>query len=213
MRLELGWILAAVAALALGVACARPYARLAAPYYAAVDRLIARNRPWVVTAVDVRPGKANSAAELQLRADIYRYPDAPNPAAKVVGRVQVGEVIETPLVFWTLVLLWPARSGRQRLTRLAVGMPFFLALEALTTATQLVLPMAQASALLAGETDPLTAWDRWSRFLEAGGQFVLACAAAVVVASLTGRANPPLDSPVEAHTSARPMRSMLRRRC
>jgi hypothetical protein len=44
--------------------------------------------------------------------------------------------------------------------------------------------MAQASAILGGD---LTVWDEWSRFLEAGGQFVLVCAAAIMVCSLTNQ--------------------------
>jgi hypothetical protein len=47
--------------------------------------------------------------------------------------------------------------------------------------------MAQASAMLAGDSDPVTPWDRWSRFLEAGGQFVLAFGSAILVAAMTRR--------------------------
>ena len=185
MRPELRWGLAAGVALALGVALAEPYARLAAPFYAAVDRRITLHRPWEITSIDVRPGKTNLTAELQLRADVFRYQGAPNRAAQVVGRVQVGEVIETPVVFWTLLLMWPAGSLRQRGVRLLSGIPIFFALEAVTTSTQLILPMAQASAILAGGPQPVTPWDRWSRFLEAGGQFALATGFAILVASVT----------------------------
>jgi hypothetical protein len=184
VRPEIRCGLAAAVALTIGVMGAEPYARLAAPYYAAVGRLIARRHPWEVTGVEVHPGKSNLTAELQLQADVYRYRGAPQRAARVVGRVQVGEVMETPIVFWTLLLVWPAASSRQRLIRLAVGIPVFLVLEAVTTATQLILPMAQASALLAGAPNPITPWDHWSRFLEAGGQFVLACGLAIAVTSL-----------------------------
>jgi hypothetical protein len=183
VRREFRWALAAAAALALGVAFAKPYARLAAPYYAAVDRLVATGHPWEITSVDVRPGKSNLGAELQLWAFVRRHREDLNPAAKVQGRVQVGEAVETPLVFWTLVLMWPAASIRQRLVRFAAGVPVFLGLEVMTTATQLIIPMAQASAMLAGDNDPVTAWDYWSRFLEAGGQFALASGGAIIVTS------------------------------
>jgi hypothetical protein len=185
MRREIRWGLVALLALALGVACAEPYARLAAPYYAAVDRLVATGRPWEITSLDVRPGKSNLTAELQLNANVFRYAGAEQRAARVVGHVQVGEVIETPLVYWTVLLGLRLRSKRQLLTRLAVGIPAFLVLEAVTTSTQLILPMAQASALLAGEPHPVTPWDRWSRFLEAGGQFVLSFGFAILVAALS----------------------------
>jgi hypothetical protein len=187
VRPELRWGLAAAAALAIGVTTAESYARLAAPYYATVDRVIAMAHPWDITVVEVHPGKANLTAELQLQADVFRYPGAPRRAARVVGRVQVGEVIETPVVFWTLLLVWPAAYIRQRVIRLLVGVPVFLGLEAMTTATQLILPMAQASAMLAGDRNPVTPWDHWSRFLEAGGQFVLASGFAILIASLTRR--------------------------
>ncbi len=100
------------------------------------------------------------------------------------------------MVFWTLLLIWPAPSIRKRATRLLVGVPVFLGVEAITTATQLILPMAQASAILAGDNDPVTVWDRWSQFLEAGGQFAVACGAAIMVASLTSRMRLPREAVV-----------------
>jgi len=187
MRPELCWGLAAATALALGVGCAEPYARLAAPYYALVDRLLASGHPWEIAAIAVEPGKSRFTAELQLHGYVRRSMSAATHAARVVGRVQVGEVIETPLVFWTLLLGWPAATLRQRAWRLAGGIPLFLCLEALTTGTQLMLPLAQASAILAGDPDPVTGWDHWSRFLESGGQFVLDCIAAILLAAGTGR--------------------------
>ena len=188
MRPEIRWALASAAALAVGVIGAVPYARLAAPYYAFVDSLLAAHHPWEISRVDVKPGKSSLGAELQLEGYVRRRMNSREHAARVVGRVQVGEVVESPLVFWTLLLAWPARSTRRRALRCAIGVPVFLALEAITTATQLLLPMAQASALLAGDRDPVTDWDHWSRFLEFGGQFALAAAAAIVVASMTQRA-------------------------
>jgi hypothetical protein len=184
MRRELRWALAASAALALGVVVAEPYARLAAPYYAAIARFAASFHPWQVLSVAVQPGKSQLGAELQLRGTVRRDPAPGPPQARVVGRVQVGEVVETPMVYWTLILVWPATSMRMRWLRAAAAVPGFLAVEALTTGTQLILPMAQASAILAGGGDSLTLWDRWSRFLEAGGQFVLVAAVAISVLSL-----------------------------
>jgi len=181
MRRELRWVLGASAALALGVLMAEPYARLAAPYYEAVAKVAAGFHPWQVVSVGVQPGSSRLGAELQLRGEVRRIPEQSRPSAIVVGRVQVGEVVETPIVYWTLVLMWPVESKRMGWLRAALALPVFLVLEALTTATQLILPMAQASAILDGSQDPLTSWDRWSRFLEAGGQFVIVAAAAIVV--------------------------------
>jgi hypothetical protein len=187
MRLELRWGLAATAALALGVGCAEPYARLAAPCYALAAELLARGHPWEIDRIVVAPGRTRFTAELQLHGYVRRSMSSPDHAARVVGRVQVGEVVETPLVFWTLLLGWPAATLRQRAWRLAGGIPMFLCLEALTTGTQLMLPLAQASAILADDPDPVTPWDHWSRFLESGGQFVLDCAAAALIAAAPGR--------------------------
>ncbi len=200
MRLEIRGVLTAAAALGIGVVLAEPYARLAAPYYAAVDRLIAAGHPWEVVDVAVRPGKSGLAEELRLDGFVRRHRDDSTSAARVVGRMQVGEVVETPVVFWTLLLAWPAASGRQRTVRFAIGVAAFLAVEAMTTATQLLLPLAQASAILAGDPDPVTAWDRWSRFLEAGGQFAIACGCAILVISgARSTRNAPAGRPPQAH--------------
>ena len=187
MRPDIRWSLAAIAALGLGVTFAEPYARLAAPYYAATARLIAADHPWDVKSVAVRPGKSNLSAELQLQGYVRRHREDRDPAARVVGRVQVGEVVETPLLFWTLLLVWPATSLGQRVARLVAGVPVWLGLESITSASQLMLPMAQASAILAGDNDPVTMWDHWSRFLEAGGQFAIVCGSGIIVAGLANR--------------------------
>jgi hypothetical protein len=179
--------LAIAVAFTIGVTCAESYARLAAPYYWAVTTLIATAHPWRVTNIEVTPDSKMHGSVLRLTGEVRRHRDDPAPAAIVVGRVQVGEAIETPVVFWTLVLMWPARTGQQRLARIALAIPVFLALEAMTTACQLIYSMADASAVLAGENDPLTLWERWSRFLEAGGRFVLEVTGAVlVVAAIKG---------------------------
>lgn len=188
MRDELRWALAALAALGAGLMLAQSYARLAAPYYAAVDRLIAIGHPWDITSVEVKPGPSKLSAEVQLQAFVRRGKQDLHPSARVIGRVQIGEVIETPVVFWTVVLMWPAVSTRMRLLRVLVAIPAFMALEALTTGAQLILPMAQGSAILAGNDPPFTLWDRWSQFLEAGGQFVLVLCGAIMLCSITPRA-------------------------
>jgi hypothetical protein len=199
VRPEVRWGLAAAAALGLGVTLAPQYAEIAAPYYAGVAHLMAANHPWDVEAVGVGPGKSNLSAELQLRGYVRRHREDPAPAARVVGRVQIGEAIETPLLFWSVLLLWPATSQGRRVARFVVGVPVWLGLEAITTASQLLLPMAQASAILAGGNDALTVWDRWSRFLEGGGQFAVVCGCGIIVAAATNRRRVP--EPPEASLS------------
>jgi hypothetical protein len=185
VRPEIRWALAAALALTIGVTCAEPYARLAAPYYAAVARLISVGHPWTIVSVAVKPGTKSPSPEVQLVGDVRRRPEDLRPAGRIISHVQVGEAVETPVVFWTLLLMWPANSMRQRLIRLAIGIPVFLGVEAITTGIQLMHSMAEVSAILAGELNPVTLWERWSRFLEGGGQFVLACGFAILVLSST----------------------------
>ena len=188
MRREWGWAIIAALALAIGATCAAGYARLAVPYYVAVTRLIADFHPWRIVSLVVKPDESSHGMVLRLTGEVRRHRDDPLPAAMVVNRVQVGEAIETPVIFWGLLLAWPAQTVRQRLIRVAVGFPVFLALEGVTTACQLVYSMARASAILAGEQSPLTLWDRWSRFLEAGGRFVLEISAALVTVGVAAGA-------------------------
>ena len=185
MRREWGWAITAALALTIGVTCAAGYARLALPYYTAVTSLIADFYPWRVVSLAVTPDPSSHGMVLRLSGEVRRHRDDALAAAMIVNRVQVGEAIETPVIFWGLLLAWPTLSVRQRVIRLAVGVPVFLTLEGVTTACQLVYSMAQASAMLAGEEDPLSLWERWSRFLEAGGRFVVEVSAALVTVGLT----------------------------
>jgi hypothetical protein len=179
MRREWYWALFAAGAFAVGVLGAESYARLAAPGLAAAATLIAGAHPWTVHEVTVvREGPGRSSV-LRVQGEVRKQSSDPAPATIVVGRIAVGEVVEVPVVFWTLLLLWPARDGRERWLRAAVGVPVFLALEIAFAGCQLLWPMADASAVLAGDPDPLPLWERCSRFLEAGGGFVLSAASAL----------------------------------
>jgi hypothetical protein len=183
--------LGAALALAGGAALAEPYAHLALPYYAAVDRLIARAYPWSIAEVGVTAAPGGHGKVLRLVGEVRRERGDARPAALVVSRVEVGQAIETPLVFWTLLLAWPAANGRERWVRLAVGVAMCLGLEAVTTAVQLVHSMGETSALLAQPSPPpsdggaLTVWERWSRFLEAGGTVAVSAAAALVTLAVS----------------------------
>jgi hypothetical protein len=180
MRREWLWLGAAVIAFAIGASCAQTYARLAAPYYASVAARIAEMHPWRILDVAVVHDDASHGPVLRLTSEVRQHRGDLHPAALVDSSVQIGEVVETPLVFWTLLLLWPAPTLGQRGLRLLIGIPIFLGLEAITTVCQLLHPLAEASALLAGENHPVTVWERWSRFLEAGGRFALEVVAALM---------------------------------
>jgi hypothetical protein len=169
-----------VAALALGITCAEPYARLAAPLYKVLAQLLAQGHPWQIDGVDVMSVESNPGAVLRLTGFVREHFDDVQPAVRVASNLHVGAVAESLVIFWTLLLIWPAPSARQRLAFLALGVPVFLCLEAATSVCQLLNGMAEASAVLGGDSNPLTMWERWSRFLEGGGRVALALSAAIL---------------------------------
>jgi hypothetical protein len=185
MRREWRWILVASAVLALGAIGAKPYATLAVRYYTVVARWMAGGHPtWDVVDVEVAPGTSGSGAIVRLRGTVREQTQDAAPAARLTSKLQAAVVVESPVVFWTVLLLWPLRSCRERLGLLVLGIPVFLCLEAATTVCQLLNPLAFASAVLAGQPDEITTWERWGRFLEGGGRPAVALAAALLNVTL-----------------------------
>lgn len=180
-RIDLRWALVAGLALCVGAFGAEAYARLAAPCYEAMAAWIARAHPWTITSIEVGHEGDHPGLFLRLYGEVRAAANAA-AAARVITRVQIGAVIEGPLIFWAILLAWP-RSARSRLIVLACGLPIFLGLEGATTVCQLLNGFADASRLIAGNPDPATAWENWSRFIESGGRDVLAVCGAL--ASLT----------------------------
>jgi hypothetical protein len=177
MRAEWRLGLFAVAALAIGVVAAEPYAQLAAPYYAFVARILSQGHPWDILDVIVGKDETGQTTVLRLDAIVRRMLDDRTPAAIVNSGLHVGAIVQNPVIFWSVFLLC---SPRWR--GLLVAVPVFLCLEASTTVCQLLNPLADASAVLAGDPNPFTAWEGWSRFLEGGGRFVLALGAGLLTA-------------------------------
>jgi hypothetical protein len=172
--------------------CARYYAQLAVPYYEYTTQLIARFHPWQIVSVEIANDPQNRGSSIVLlKCVVFRNQGDPRPAAIVVSRVQVGEVIETPLIFWGVLLaLLGIPSAALRWWSVALGIPLFLGLEALTTVCQLIQPMVQTSAILAGPiegSDPLTPLMRWCRFLEGGGRYVIEVFAAILTVAIAHR--------------------------
>jgi hypothetical protein len=181
------WIVAAVAALAIGAIGAKPYARMAAPYYLIAAELLAQGHPWEVAGVDVQSPAHGPGSILELTGTVRKYDSDILPAAIIAAHLEVAAVVQAPIIFWTVLLAWPAASVRQRFARVALGIPLFLGLEVATTVCQLLNPLACASAVLAGDPEPITPWESWSRFLEDGGRVVMALSAAMLTAALTVR--------------------------
>jgi hypothetical protein len=120
MRGEWRWILAAMLALTVGAIGAKPYARLAAPYYTVAARWIALGHPWEVVNIDVVQSNSGPGAILRLTGAIrvfttHESADDGRLAARLISKLQVAAVVESPLVFWTLLFLWPLQSYRERL--------------------------------------------------------------------------------------------------
>jgi hypothetical protein len=87
-------------------------------------------------------------------------------------------------------------------------LPAFFGLEAITTAVQLVHNLPEASALLADENNPITVWEHWSRFLEAGGRFgveVCAVLLTIVLARVLSTRYGALASVPQADADPRPI--------
>jgi hypothetical protein len=189
MGLERRWLIAATAALLVGALGAEIFARLAAPYYWTAATWVARGRPWTITQVDVAPDAARPGVFVRLHGEVRAVANAPWPAATLIGRVQAGAAIEGPLIFWTLLLAWPAQA-RRRGALLLMGIPVFLGLEAATTVCQLLNGFAEASAIIAGDSGSITGWERWSRFIDSGGRDVLAVCAALLTVASAGRLVP-----------------------
>jgi len=176
--------LAALTALGIGAVGASEYARIAAPFYKSVATLIAIGRPWQIENVEVAAPDSGPGEVLRLTGWVREHADDVEPSARMVSRMHVATAIESPLIFWPVLLMWPAPSLRQRLLRLALGVPMFLCLESATTVCQLLNPFSDASAVLAGDPDPVTPWEHWSRFLEEGGRAALSLCAAILTANL-----------------------------
>ncbi len=189
--------LLAIAALAVGAIAAEPYARLAAPYYTFVARVLAHGHPWEILNTTIDHEEANRRTVLRLNATVRRFSTDPEPAAIVNSGLHVAALAQNPVIFWALLLLWPTRFAGSLWRTLLIGVPVFLGLEAATTVCQLLAPLADASAVLAGDPDPLTAWECWSRFLEGGGRYVLALAAALLTLAAAAALKPrqPVPTP------------------
>jgi hypothetical protein len=187
MRLEWRLIVGAVAALALGTLFAEAYTRLAIPYYSLVAHWIGAEHSWQITGLDIAPNESGPGAVLRLSGALPGSDGDAQPAAILTSKLQVAAVVESPVIFWACLLMWPVSSSRERLALLALGLPMFLGLEAATTICQLLGPFAYGSAVLGGEPDPVTLWERWSRFLEGGGRIALALCSAMLAIAVAHR--------------------------
>lgn len=213
MRPEWRWAAAAAVVLLVGACGAQRYVQVAAPCYRTAAEWLARGRPWTITGVDVAEDAARPGLFVRLHGEVRANLESARPAATLVGRVQAGAAIEGPLLFWTVLFVWPT-TLRRRAALLLMGLPVFFGLEIATTVCPLMNGFAEASAVIAGDPDPLTAWERWSRFIESGGRDVLAVCAALLVIALARRLLPIVgvrSAPSTMPAAHRPMLEPVRR--
>jgi hypothetical protein len=188
MRRELGWALVGAIALATGTLGAEPYVRMLSPYYLSMGRSIATGHPsWTVSDVDIGADDRNgSGTVLRMTGSLRRNDtDTTGPVYRIVSRLQMAVVAECPIIFWTVLAVWPLGSTRRRLGALLLGIPVFLGLEAATTVCQLLNGWAYGAAVLAGNPNTPTSWEHWSRFLENGGRIAVALGAAILTVAIT----------------------------
>ena len=179
MRLSRSLLLIAVL-VALAPWTAAPYARLVAPFHALAGAIVGRYAGWEVvkTAVEDTPGQHGRA--LALTADLYRRPSDRTAAARVVGRVTVGGVVEGPLVYLGLLALWPVRDWRERARLLCLALPGLAVIELLTTLPELLHTLPSVVGEIAGLPQAYTPWDRWTELLSGGGRFAIEVSAALL---------------------------------
>jgi len=171
-------------ALASGAFLERPYLACMTPIYAAASTVIARLNAWTVLDVQTTADPHSPGRVLRLRGLVANR-SAPSQSALIISRLQVGAPLETLVVFWALLVACSLSSRRRLLLSIALGVPVFLGIEAAMTVSQLVGPLASAPQLLAGAAEPMTPWEHWSRFLEAGGRVAVGITAALMTAALT----------------------------
>ena len=180
MRRDGRWLCALLFSVAIASVAAPYYAHLAAPAWQAVARLTALGQPWRITGIEVTPSPDGPGTIVALTAIVTDAQADRTASARVTGKITTGAAIEPALVFWLLVLAWPAAHGRERWLRFAIGVPVFIAVDTATTVLALTHALPWATQVIAGAGDGDTAWDRWAAFLEAGGRFAVVTAVALV---------------------------------
>ncbi len=181
-------LLAYVALLALSIAFAEHYGRLALPLYQAqLDRLAPEYRTLSLS-VDDRPGEVVFAWTLQTRLAIPMGGQVVPPGVQISSSTLLAHALQHPILVFSVVLAWPGLGWKTRLGALALALPWLVVVELLDV--PLVLYGAIQDLLLANlapaELDSSLAV-QWMHAMNTGGRLALALAAGVMaVASVRG---------------------------
>lgn len=133
-----------------------------------------------------------------MRANLWRpvhikqfvvYPLGSNgrPEGWYQVHLTTGGVLQSSLLFLIVVLSWPHRSIGEFAIRLGLALPFMAVLLAVDAPLQL-LGNFHHVVLLDVEPHPLQPLFIWDKFLEGGGNWVLALALAALAISFAGPA-------------------------
>jgi len=181
-RSLVGAALAGAAVLAAGPWLAAPYARLVAPFHAALAEFAAGPAGgWRVERAGLRPALRGPGEVLAVTATLWSPAPAARPIAVVESTLGVDAALLAPATFAALLAGWPARGRRERLLRLGAGLALWPLLEGLTNGCQLLAPLYEAHGLVAAAPHAAPLWLAWSEVLEAGGRLAVAGALALLV--------------------------------
>ncbi len=188
MRIELRGsttrVLAALALAAAGVFAAASYASITLPLHRFTAGWAAALCACTLADLSVvRSGPIGSGA-LQLTAVVHAGAADSTPVAVVTNHVNVGGIAQVPIVLFALLLVWPARSMRERALRGLFALPALAMLELATTTLQLVAPLLALGTELQWQDE--RSWlSGWSAFLESGGRIALAAVVALTIINVS----------------------------
>lgn len=119
---------------------------------------------------------------IRLTLELVRYLSVGSqlfpPGGIVFGSTLTGQALQHPIVLLSLVVAWPARDVRERTMSLLAAIPFLLLLEWLDI-PWVLMGSVQDLVFARVAPDETSAAIIWMNFLNGGGRFALAIAAAL----------------------------------
>lgn len=122
---------------------------------------------------------------------LYPFGWSGQPAGEFLVSLTVGSVLAYSALVLIVVLVWPARSGKEMLVRLLVAVPAVVLLLLVDVPTTMTAELWNGVFGIAQEAT-MSRWMIWSRFLMGGGGFVIALLTGIGVVLATSRILDPL---------------------
>ena len=187
MRTERRGTVAALLLGAAGIVGASTYAGWTVPLHRVAAAWAAQSCACRIANVSVVQPGAGSTSALQLTAVVTEGPADSIPVAVVANRVNVGGIVQVPIVLLGLLLAWPAHARRDCAVRGALALLALPLLELLTTGSQLVAPLWALGAEM--QLRSVHGWmTGWTQFIESGGRIAVTAAIALLIISGSGSA-------------------------